>query len=132
MMLSVAALDSAVASPRSMKLKVHIQGQLLLFLVDSGSSSCFIDSKIAEQFAGRQLLADPVSVKVAGGALLHCTEYFPHLEWTAADTVFTDQFCILSLGGYDGIIGHDWLVKYSPMTTHWEQGWISFLKDDHT
>ncbi|KAK1647967.1 hypothetical protein QYE76_065772 [Lolium multiflorum] len=25
---------------------------------------------------------------------------------------------------YDGIIGLDWLGKYSPMTTHWEQGWL--------
>lgn len=71
-------------------------------------------------------MPDPVNVKVAGGAMLQCAEFFPCLEWMAADTVFTDPFQIHSLGSYDGIIGLDWLAKHSPMTTHWEQGWISF------
>jgi hypothetical protein len=73
-----------------------------------------------------------VHVKVAGGAVLQCTEFFPTLCWTAAGATFTDQFRVLSLGSYDGIIGLDWLAKYSPMTTDWEQGWISFLQDTKT
>jgi hypothetical protein len=31
----------------------------------------------------------------------------------------------LQLSSYDGIIGLDWLGKYSPMVTDWKQGWIS-------
>jgi hypothetical protein len=37
MMLSVAAMDSEHLSPKSMQLKVEIQGKQMLFLVDSGS-----------------------------------------------------------------------------------------------
>lgn len=105
MMLSLAAMDPGVLSVKSMQLLVDIQGQQLLFLVDSGSSTCFIDCHRAQQLSGRQPLVKPVSVKVAGGAILQCDEYFPHLEWTAAGTKFTDQFRILPLGSYDGIIG---------------------------
>lgn len=32
------------------------------------------------------------------------------------------------MGSYDGIIGLDWLGKYSPMITHWDQGWIAIPK----
>lgn len=119
-MLSVAALNSEVTSPKSMQLAVEIQGHQMLFLVDSGSSPCFIDSKRAAQLSGRQPLVAPIHVKIAGGAILQCAEYFPHLEWSAAGTLFSDQFRILSLGSYDGIIGLDWLAKHRPMTTHWE------------
>lgn len=45
MMISVAALDSDTVPTRSMKLQVIVQGQPMLFLVDSGSSSCFLDQK---------------------------------------------------------------------------------------
>jgi hypothetical protein len=43
LMLSAAAVSSVVIAPRTMQLQVKIQGHSFLFLVDSGSSSCFID-----------------------------------------------------------------------------------------
>ena len=43
-----------------------------------------------------------------------------------------DKFRILPLGSYDGIVGLDWLAKYSPMTTHWAQGWLSFQRNQRT
>jgi len=33
------------------------------------------------------------------------------------------------LHNYDGIIGLDWLAKYSPILTHWAQQWIAFQHD---
>ena len=68
-------------------------------------------------------------MKVAGGALLHCTGCFPALSWQADGATFSDNFRILDLASYDGIIGLDWLGKYSPMVTHWEQGWIAIQHD---
>jgi hypothetical protein len=44
-------------------------------------------------------------------------------------TEFCDDFKVLDLGNYDGIIGLDWLGKFIPMITHWEQGWIAVPKD---
>jgi hypothetical protein len=125
MLLSAAALTPAVAAPRTMQLRVEIQGQLLLFLMDSGSSTCFIDHDKATLLVGRAPLPAPTRVQIAGGALLQSTEYFLELTWTVGDHSFTDCFRILSLNSYDGIIGHDWLAKHSPMITHWSQHWIA-------
>uniref|UniRef100_A0ACD5VZF2 Uncharacterized protein n=1 Tax=Avena sativa TaxID=4498 RepID=A0ACD5VZF2_AVESA len=43
LVLSSAAIQSGRFEPRTMKLQVQIQGHEFLFLVDSGSSACFID-----------------------------------------------------------------------------------------
>lgn len=129
MMLSMAAVNAASPGPRTMQLRVMIQGQPLLFLVDSGSSSCFIDLHKASLLSGREQLQKPVSVKVARGDILQSTEYFPALTWTAAGHDFVDSFRILALNNYDGIIGHDWLAKHSPMLTHWSQQWLAIEKE---
>lgn len=43
MMLSSVAINTGLTAPRTMQLQVQIQGNDFLFLVDSGSSTCFID-----------------------------------------------------------------------------------------
>lgn len=93
--------------------------------MDSGSSTCFIDTQKAKELLGVTPLVNPVRVKVAGGAILHSNFQFAQLGWSAAGAQFKDDFKVLDLGSYDGIIGLDWLAKYSPMITHWEQGWIA-------
>lgn len=49
----------------------------------------------------------------------------PQLLWSAGGVNFVDDFKILQLGSYNGIISLDWLEKHNPMVTHWEQGWLS-------
>jgi hypothetical protein len=120
LMISAAAVSSVVTSPRTMQLQVQIQGHSL-FLVDSGSLSCFIDQHKAALLEGQIPLPVPIPVKVARGAILECTTHFPALQWSADGAEFSDRFKVLALASYDGIIGLDWLGKYSPMTTHWEQ-----------
>jgi hypothetical protein len=62
---------------------------------------------------------------VAGGAILYSTCHFPQLHWTVDGATFSDSFKVLTLSSYDGIIGLDWLGKYSPMVTDWDQGWLA-------
>jgi hypothetical protein len=117
MALSAAAMSTAVQAPRTMQLHVTIQGHDFIFLVDSGSSSCFIDG-LAE-------LPVVIPVQVAGGSVLQCVAHFPLLAWEADGALFHDIFKVLQLASYDGIIGMDWSSKYSPMVSHWEQGWLA-------
>lgn len=122
MVLSAAALSTGIGAPQTMQLQVQIQGHNFLFLVDSGSSSCFIDQHKAELLTRRKQMPVPIPVKVAGGAILQSTDYFPSLQWDADRATFSDTFKVLDLASYDGIIGLEWLGKYNPMVTHWEQG----------
>jgi hypothetical protein len=70
LMLSAAAISSVVTTPRTMQLQVQIQAHSFLFLVDSGSSFCFIDQHKAALLKGQTQLPVPIPVKVAGGAIL--------------------------------------------------------------
>lgn len=126
MLLSTAAVTPGHTGARSMQISVEIQGKLLRFLIDSGSSACFLDQQCAEQIEGKQQLAAIVQVVVAGGNSLHCTYHFPNLSWSSQGHTFCDDFRVLALHNYDGIIGLDWLAKHSPMITHWAQQWLAF------
>ena len=57
--------------------------------------------------------------------MLTSDRYFPELQWSVDSAVFTDDFKVLALGSYDGILGWDWLAKHSPMLTDWKQGWLA-------
>jgi hypothetical protein len=46
-----------------------------MFLVDSGSSSRFLNQSLAGRLSGRAPLPTPVRVQVAGGEVLHLNEF---------------------------------------------------------
>lgn len=126
LLLLSAAASRGQATVKSLVLEVEIQGVQLTFLVDSGSSSCFLDQRFVDRFTGRTTTPSIVHVQVAGGRVLECKEQFIGLTWTAQGYTFCDDFRVLELQSYDGIVGLDWLAKHSPMVTHWAQGWIAF------
>lgn len=126
-MLSTAAVSPQSGLAKSMKILVEIQGKPMTFLIDSGSSSCFIDSRHASVLAGRQTMDKIVQVKVAGGEIFNCTDSFQALTWHCQGHEFTDSFRVLELNSYDGIIGLDWLAQHSPTITHWAQQWLAFM-----
>jgi hypothetical protein len=103
---------------RSMQIIASIQGQELHFLIDSGSTACFLDCRCAANFQGAQPLPQSIQVVAASGELLQCTHHFQSLEWSSQEYTFRNDFHVLQLQNYDGIIGLDWLAKHSPMVTH--------------
>ncbi|KAK1695873.1 hypothetical protein QYE76_012570 [Lolium multiflorum] len=127
MMLSIATTQTSVAAPKTMRIPVVVQGRELLFLIDSGSSTCFIDSQVAAELNGVQKAPISLKVKVAGGELLDCSEQVTDMKWSTHGCEFVDSFRVLDLRSYDGIVGLDWLAKHSPMLTHWEEQWIAIV-----
>lgn len=109
-MLSEPAVGSTVKSAKSMRIQVEVQGQEMQFLVDSGTSTCFIDKQRAASLTGVSGMQTAISVKVAGGKLLECSQHLLALEWTCQGHKFSDTFRVLALDSYDGIVGLDWLA----------------------
>lgn len=67
-----------------------------------------------------------VHVTVANGAKLSCTHELPQQIWGCQGHSFHTTFKIISLQGYDIILGMDWLTAYSPMKIHWGDRWLKF------
>jgi hypothetical protein len=67
-----------------------------------------------------------LKVKVANGHYMSTNKLVHALSWWSHGATFTTPMHVLELGGYDAILGIDWLKLQSPMTTDWEKMFISF------
>lgn len=117
--ISRPALDGGV-SPKAFQLLATMQNREVLILVDSGSSTSFINKKLADQLIGAVPLLRPSRVKVADGGELLCTESIPCCQWSSQGLDFVTDMKILPLGVYDAILGMDWLEQHGLMTVDWK------------
>ena len=92
LLLSAAAHHVGEKAPKTMLLQVTVQGCDMVFLVDSGSSTCFVDSKLSGKLQGEIEMPRKMNVKVAGGRILTSTKAFPALIWSSQGYEFTDCF----------------------------------------
>jgi hypothetical protein len=121
--LSQAAV-SGKAAPKTMQFVGHIQGMDLLVLLDSGSSHSFLSTQVADHVTGLSMLPKALSVRVANGSLLSCTQELLGAAWSLSGYEFKSNLRVLPLQTYDLIIGMDWLEMFSPMLVHWADKWL--------
>lgn len=102
-----------------------LQNVPVQILVDSGSSSSFVNEALVSQLIGIQ--SDPASssVQVAGGGMLTSSSVLRHVPWTVDDCTFYSDFISLPLATFDVIVGMDWLEAYSPMQIDWPNKWLA-------
>ena len=130
MRLSAAAVGKDPNAP-SLQLEIQLQGHTMVFLVDSGSTHSFIDSSFAPVL-GHIQVTTPVSVTVAGGASLQCSQMLKQCKWSCCSAEFSSDFRLLQFSTYDGILGLDWLAQHSPMQVDWTQKWMSVQQSGRT
>lgn len=90
-------------------------------LVNSGSSTSFLNQQLADKLQGVKLMRTPCRVKVADGCELCCYTRIPDCVWSLQGHEFSTEMKILSLGTYDAILGMDWLEVHSPMAVDWKK-----------
>jgi hypothetical protein len=54
-------------------------------------------------------------MQIADGGQLNCTRMIPNCNWWMQGHSFNSNFILLPLGGYDIILGMDWVEMHSPM-----------------
>lgn len=67
--------------PGVMQLHAWLQGKEVLLLVDSGSTSSFVDKRLAACLEGVSPLLKSCKVKVADGAMLLYDSFIPKCQW---------------------------------------------------
>ncbi|KAM0887617.1 hypothetical protein ACQ4PT_028880 [Festuca glaucescens] len=123
--LSIHAMAGTEGS-ETLRLRAMVGNQVLLILVDSGSSNSFINASMAERLQCSRQTIESVPVKIANGQYMHCTEMVPDLTWWCQGETFSTSLRVLELGAYDAILGIDWLKQHSPMVTDWENHCLAF------
>jgi hypothetical protein len=99
----------------------HIQQIPVHVLIDSGSSSYFINETLVHQLQGMPTQLSSIAVQVAGGGVLHSSCVLQQVPWTVVDCTFKSDLRVLSLGKFDVAIGMVWLEAHSPIMIDWRQ-----------
>ena len=121
---------SGTTHTKSIRLRALVGNQVMLLLVDSGSSHTFIDQQLVNKLkCNKTQLSKTLKVKVANGETMLCDTEVTGLEWWIQGETFTTDMKVVPLGGYDAILGMDWLSQWGEMTCHWQEQWIKFKKD---
>lgn len=117
--LSMSAV-SGTPSRRTVQLSGECQGHPVILLVDSGSSHSFVSSPLAVKLSGISSLPHPVTVQVADGGNVSCSQFFRafQIQWSVQGYNFFTDFRVIPLLNYDAVLGMDWLEQFSPMKIH--------------
>lgn len=63
---------------------------------------------------------------IAYGGKLLCNRIVPAVEWWCQGQTFVTDFKVLTLSGYDMILGMEWLETFSPMWVDWRRKKLRF------
>ena len=113
-MLSAHAL-SGTETASTIRLTAQVGDQVMLLLLDSGSTHSFINKNFADSMGLSTVPIPAVPVKVANGQILNYDTLVQQLEWQCQGHQFQTDLRVLDLGAYDGVLGMDWLSVFSPM-----------------
>jgi hypothetical protein len=117
--LSIHALADT-ESNNTICLRAMVGNQVLLVLVDSGSTGSFLNSSMLPQLNCNVQPTQPVTVHLANNEELVCDQCVPNLSWWVQGETFHTPMRVLPLGAYDAILGVNWLKKHGPIKGDWE------------
>ncbi|KAK1602459.1 hypothetical protein QYE76_071987 [Lolium multiflorum] len=121
--LSMNAISGTDADS-TIQLPARVNNLTVLLLVDSGSTGSFIDAAMVSKLGLIPQSRSPIQVKVANGEQLVCNSYIPKFTWHTHGVKFEHDMLVLDMGGYDAVLGIDWLKKFRPMNCDWVEKWL--------
>jgi hypothetical protein len=107
---------SGISTGDTMRLQVDINGHRLMALVDSGSTHNFVNNDLAQQIGlPLETARNGLRVTVANGDRLTSSGVCRALGLSIGAAVFTVDCYALPLGGFDVILGTQWLRTLGPI-----------------
>uniref|UniRef100_A0A453NRI9 Reverse transcriptase n=1 Tax=Aegilops tauschii subsp. strangulata TaxID=200361 RepID=A0A453NRI9_AEGTS len=128
MFISAHAIGHQLAVPTPTAI-IYINGKRAVALLDSGSTSSFINQDFAVKANCQLLPVKGRTIAVAGGGKLLSTAVVPNCEFQMAKLKLTHNFRVLSLPSHDVILGYDWMTVVSPVSFNIPEKQFSFTKE---
>jgi hypothetical protein len=126
--ISISAL-TGISSSMTMHLDISVADNRAL--VDSGSTHCFITADTTRR-AGLVPLPRPgLTVDVANGDRVTCEGVCPAVPITIGDEHFAVDIFIIALGGFELVLGCQWVRTLGPILWDFEHQSMSFSRSDH-
>ena len=103
-------------------------GEEVLILVDTGSSYSYISSELVIGLDIKyQMVSNPFSIIMENGVCVTNNAICPSVMWEVNQYKFKFDLKVMELGGWDIILGVDWMVHFSPITFDFHQLKISLF-----
>nr|XP_027122265.1 uncharacterized protein LOC113739231 [Coffea arabica] len=132
MEMSLHALSEALKR-KTITLTGKLDGEEVLILVDTGSSDSYINSELVIGMDIKyQMVSDPFSVIMGNGTYVTSNAICPSVMWEVNQYKFRFDLKVMELGGWDIILGVDWMVHFSPITFDFHQLRISLFNQGQT
>ncbi|XP_027076964.1 uncharacterized protein [Coffea arabica] len=113
--VSLNALSGAIKR-KSILLMGNLGGLPVKILVDTGSSDSFIHHRVVNLLHLPYHSVSPFTVTLADGTDITSGAISPNVSWVIQDYRFQFDLKIMELGGWDIILGVDWMCQFSPIT----------------
>ncbi|KAL2226832.1 UNVERIFIED_CONTAM: Retrovirus-related Pol polyprotein from transposon [Sesamum indicum] len=114
---------------RTLRLEGIVEDKEILILIDSGSTHCFLDEKVASLLGCKLEKTHPMMVRVVFGSKLTSQLACHRFSWEIQGHQFTHPVKVIKLGGYDLVLGCDWLGLYNPIELDFHQGRVTLSQD---
>jgi len=117
---------SGVDIAKLIKSRAPASNQVLLQLLDTGSSHTFINAGLLDRLHCNVVDISPMEVRVANGQTILCSQLVKGFSWWVQGYTFTVDALVLPLGAYDMVLGMTWLEQFRPMNCDWQDKWVEF------
>ncbi|KAA8538007.1 hypothetical protein F0562_027413 [Nyssa sinensis] len=106
---------SGSLSYKTMRIKGKVKKNMVIILIDSGSTHNFLDLVMAKRIGALIQFTNPLAVMVAYGTKLQSKAMVKDFQWVMQGTTFTTNMRFLPLGGRDMVLGVQWLSTLGPV-----------------
>lgn len=97
-----------------------------------GSSHSFISPAVVENLELTSESTGPLLATLADGSSVRSQAICRQVQWVIPQYEFTFDLRIMKLGGWDIILGVDWMYQFSPISFDFKQLKITLSNDKET
>eukprot|EP00253_Pinus_taeda_P007083 PITA_07083 len=120
-----------ISSPQMLKIRGFIKHRPVVVLIDSGSTHNFIHQKVAEMVHCFVREISNFQVQIADGGTMKCEGRCENVKLQMGDYQLKTHMFSIHMGGYDIVLGVDWLHTLGPITMDFQELYMSFKQNNH-
>ena len=118
-------------TPGSIRVRGMVNGNGLVILIDTGSTYNFVDASLIYGLQLRIDVSKVLEVKVANGSVVKSLGFCSNVPVCIQGVKFCIQFHVLALGGYDVVLGTQWLSTLGEIQWNFRFLTMGFCYEDH-